>query len=607
MKKITYNELKKMWLSYLAEKGHTIIPGAKIVPENDPSTLFTTAGMQPLVPYLLGEKHPGGKRIANIQRCIRTVDIDEVGDHSHCTFFEMMGNWSLGDYFKKEKVAWSFEFLTSPKYLGIPVDRLHVTCFEGDSVAARDEECAKFWEQQGIPKSRIHFLNKKENWWAMASGLGPQGPCSEMFYDSGSKCTIDQKKCNPSCDCGRFTELGNDVYMQYVGEQTDKGIVLRPATQKNVDTGWGLERILIFANGHKSVYETELFAPVIRILEECVLKSCGSQSDKSMKGRSQLDAHLKTQSSSIRIIAEHTRAACAIIADGVVPSNTGAGYILRRLIRRAVRNANANNIPSDIYNKLIAFYNTYLEFDAKMVTEIFTAEVTRFEKTLSNGLKEFAKLETIDGKTAFHLYETYGFPIELTIEMAKEKGITVDMKEYEKAKQEHTDKSREASATAGAFKGGLADSCVETVRLHTAAHILLATLRKNFGTDVVQKGSNITPERLRFDFSFSRKIEPIELEKIEREINEIIAKQQDVTCTEMSVQEAQKLGAVGTFGDRYGERVKVYTIGKDSCEICGGPHIGNTRELGTFKIQKEEGVGTGIRRIKAIFVGNCNE
>ncbi|MDR0462029.1 MAG: alanine--tRNA ligase [Christensenellaceae bacterium] len=573
---MTYQELKKLWLSYLAGKGHAIIPSASIVPENDPSTLFTVAGMQPLVPFLLGQKHPAGVRIANIQRCIRTNDIDEVGDDSHCTFFEMMGNWSLGDYFKKEKIAWSFEFLTSPKYLGIPVEKLHVTCFDGKDdngreIAPRDTECAQFWEAQGVARDRIHFLPKSENWWAMGSGLGPQGPCSEMFFKSECKC--DAKcKCNPAKNCGCFTELGNDVYMQYTAKEVGK---IEPAKQRNVDTGWGLERILCFVNGYKSVYESEIFAPAIKLL--------------GGDGRH------------ARIIAEHTRAASMIVADGVIPSNTGAGYVLRRLIRRAVRTANANKIDGSIYEKLIKFYNTYLEFDAKTVIEVFTKEVNRFEQTLAKGLKEFEKVKgKLDGATAFHLYETYGFPIELTQEIATERGIKIDMDGFKVAQAEHSKASKAASAEAGAFKGGLADSGVETVRLHTAAHILLATLRKNFGADIIQKGANITPERLRFDFSLNRKLEPDEIEKVEKDVNQIIARKLDVIVKEMPLADARKIGATGTFSDRYGDVVKVYTIGDVSCEICGGPHVSNTKELGHFKIQKEESCGAGIRRIKAV-------
>jgi len=616
-----YNELKKMWLSYLSEKGHTIIPTAPVIPDNDPSTLFVTAGMQPLVPFLLGERHPGGKRLANIQRCVRTNDIDEVGDDSHLTFFEMMGNWSLGDYFKKEKIVWSYEFLTSKKYLGIPKEKIHVTCFEGDAVAPRDEECAKYWLDQGVPKDRIHFLPKSENWWGLASGLGPQGPCSEMFFQRDAATRLPCKKkqsCNPSCDCGNFVELGNDVYMQYVA---DKPGEIKPAKQLNVDTGWGLERILCFVNGHKSVYETELFKPALDIINSPFLNNLASQERWAVspckrgdpKGSGDFIHHS-------RIIAEHTRAACAIIADGVVPSNTGAGYVLRRLIRRAVRSHRelvSNGYPvsqylSDLFRDIIKFYSNkdYLDFDFAQVEEIFRNEVNKFIKSIDKGIKEFEKefdkstTKTISGKIAFHLYETYGFPIEITQEMARERGFTVNIDEYNAAKTQHTMASKTAAAAAGTFKGGLADSCQDTIRLHTSAHILLAVLRKNYGNDVHQKGSNITAERLRFDFSLPRKLEPDELVKIENQVNQIIAKNLDVTSQEMSVKQAQDQGAIGTFCDRYGSTVKVFTIGKAgdiaSKEICGGPHVKNTRELGKFKIQKEESSGQGVRRIKAI-------
>jgi len=593
MKKLTYHQLREMWLGFLREKGHAVIPSASVVPENDASTLFTTAGMQPLVPYLLGETHPAGKRIANIQRCIRTNDIDEVGDISHLTFFEMMGNWSLGDYFKKEKIAWSYEFLTSPKYLAIPQDRIHVTCFEGDKVndggdcvastgftsrIPRDEECAQYWHEQGIPKDRIHFFPKSENWWAVAGGVGPQGPCSEMFFHTDS-CKCGKKcKCNPAENCGCFVELGNDVYMQYVVEKTGSPCII--AKQQNVDTGWGLERILCFVNGQKSVYETELFAPAIEIVGE--------------------------NSVPARIVAEHTRAACVIISDGVVPSNTGAGYVLRRLIRRAVRMANKLNVPRDVFEKLINFYNTYLEFDRGNVTKIFLDEVTRFEKTLETGLKEFEKVigylktKELSGKTAFRLYETYGFPIELTQELAKERGLTINMTEYDEAKVKHAAASAAASAAAGAFKGGLSSTGDATTRLHTATHILLAVLREKFGSDVTQKGSNITPERLRFDFNLNRKVEKTELDEIERRVNEVIARNLDITMCEMTVADAKKSGATGVFDSRYGERVKVYSIGDFTSEICGGPHAANTGNLGIFKIQKEESVAAGVRRIKAV-------
>ena len=599
MQKLSYKELREMWLGFLKSKGHSVIPGSHVIPENDASTLFTTAGMQPLVPYLLGQKHPAGTRLANIQRCIRTNDIDEVGDNRHLTFFEMMGNWSLGDYFKKEKVAWSFEFLTSPSYLGLDPSTIHVTCFEGDKVAPRDEECAKYWEQAGVKADHIWFYPKSENWWAMSSGLGPQGPCSEMFVElPGKRCGA---KCGPACDCGHFTEVGNDVYMQYVVDAA--GEAAKPAKQKNVDTGWGLERILCFVNGHKSVFETELFAPALEI----ILSARQTHIEGATKAEKAKELSIAGHHS--RIIAEHVRASAVILADGVLPSNTGAGYVLRRLIRRAVRSANTLKIGRDIYEKLIAFYNSYLEFDADLVVKGFMAEVARFEQTLANGIKEIEKFLAdkhekgiFDGKTVFHLYETYGFPIELTEEIAKERGLKVDKAAFDAAKAEHMRQSQTASA--GTFKGGLADSGVETTRLHTAAHILLATLREFYGPEVVQRGSNITPERLRFDFSLPRKLEGEELAKIERKVNEVIAKKLPITCEEMSLSDAKERGAHGTFTDKYGDKVKVYSIGSGknlaSMEICGGPHATNTSELGTFKIQKEEAVSAGVRRIKAI-------
>jgi len=588
MKKMTYQQLRDMWLGFLADKDHAIIPSAPIVPENDASTLFTTAGMQPLVPYLLGEVHPLGKRIANIQYCVRTNDIEEVGDDTHLTFFEMMGNWSLGDYFKKEKVAWSWELLTSDKYLGFPKDKIHVTCFEGDATAPRDEECAKYWEQQGVPRDRIHFLNKKENWWAMASGLGPQGPCSEMFYDRGIP--LCGKDCNPSCNCGKFVEVGNDVYMQYVVETP--GGAAKPAKLQCVDTGWGLERILCLVNGYKNVYESEVFAPAISIIESSInLPHLPNFSFASFTREA-------------RVIAEHTRAACGIIAEGVIPSNTGAGYVLRRMIRRAVRMAKKLGTPTDTFTKIIEFYNTYLAFDRDKVTKTFLEEVTKFEKTLQAGLKEFEKLKEISGKEAFHLYETYGFPVELTRELAAEKNLTINMDEYNAARDKHAAASAAASAAAGAFKGGLGDTGEQTTRYHTATHLLLATLREMFGNHIEQRGSNITPERLRFDFNIDRKLTAEEIAQIEKRINEIIVRDIPVTYQEMPTAEAKKLGAIATFGDRYGDRVKVYSIGSGknvaSLEICGGPHVTKTGELGTFKIQKEESVAAGIRRIKAV-------
>jgi len=584
MNKITYNQLRNMWLDFFKSHGHAEIPSASVLPENDPSTLFITAGMQPLVPYLLGEKHPLGNRLTNIQRCIRTGDIDEVGDDSHLTFFEMLGAWSLGDYFKKERTAWSYEFLTSKKYLNIPKERIHVTCFEGNKSAPKDTECADFWLQLGVPKDRIHFLPCEDNWWGMPSGLGPQGPCSEMFF------------CD---DSGKHTELGNDVYMQYVGIRDGEGVKILPAKQKNVDTGWGLERILCFVNGHKSVYETELFAPVIEIIKTEMPKII------------ERDA---------RIIAEHLRASAVMISDGLTPSNTGAGYVLRRLIRRLVRVTNKYTTDFGFVKSCMPRFCEVLPKSGKNPNEIglvLDKEIQKFFQTLQKGVIEFNKIaRKIDGETAFYLYETFGFPIELTTEMAAERGIKVDLEAFEKAKIAHAQKSRDASAVAGAFKGGLADDGEATIKLHTVAHILLAVLRKNYGENVTQKGSNITPERLRFDFSLNKKLEGAELQKIEDEVNEIIKRNLVVSCVEMPKEEAKKMGATGAFWDKYGEVVKVYTIGAFppkpplgtttsetvSCEICGGPHVKNTSELGTFKIQKEEAVSAGIRRIKAILV-----
>ncbi len=585
MKKLSYRELREMWLSFYKENGHAVVPSASLVPENDGSVLFTTAGMHPLVPFLLGEKHPAGKRICNIQRCVRTGDIEEVGDSSHLTFFEMMGNWSLGDYFKKEKVAWSYEFLISPKYLGLPEDKIAVTAFEGDNIAPRDNEVAKLWEEIGIPKERIFFLPKSENWWQLPSGTGPCGPDSEMFFDTGKEAC--SKNCNPSCSCGKYVEIGNDVYMQYIID--NPGDKARLAPQKNVDTGMGLERLLCFVNGHKSVYDSEIFAPAIKII-------CESS------GRDYADNQKE-----FRIIAEHTRTATMMLADGVVPSPTGQGYVLRRLMRRAVRMANKINCKVDVYKKLIEFYTEFFKGIYEInsnVTVLFCNEVDKFSKTIEQGIKEFNKVVSftrnglLSGRIAFKLYETYGFPIELTTELANEQGINIDMPEFEKAKQKHAELSHTASA--GAFKGGLADIGEETAKLHTATHLMLAGLKKIIGNDVMQKGSNITPERLRFDFNCDHKLTAEEIIALENFVNDAINKKIDITIEEMTLQQAKDKGAEGAFANKYGDIVKVYSVGNVSCEICGGPHAKNTGDLGSFKILKEESSSAGVRRIKAI-------
>jgi alanyl-tRNA synthetase len=588
MKKLNYHEIRKMWLDFYRERQHAVIPSAPIVPENDGSVLFTTAGMHPLVPYLLGERHPAGTRLANVQKCLRTNDIESVGDMGHLTFFEMMGNWSLGDYFKKEKIAWSYEFLTSPKYLDIPKDLISVSCWVGNDTAPRDTVSAQLWEEIGIPRERIFFLS--ENWWGLDSG-GPCGPCSEMFMDTGKpSCGVD---CNPSCDCGRYLEVGNDVYMEYVST----GGKIELAKQKNVDTGMGLERLLCMCNGFKSVYESELFAPVI----EKIALACGKKYNPTDEF-----------ATAFRIVAEHTRAATVIISDSVMPTNTGAGYVLRRLIRRAVRMANRLGVVDlnatfgdaiNWYIDMLGVYYLNLIEQREHIIKAFCDEVAKFEKTLLNGLREFEKIVSylktaeLSGKTAFRLYDTYGFPLEVTQELAAEKGLTINMTEYDDAKEKHAVASG-AGAT-GVFKGGLADTGTNTAHLHTATHLLLATLKQIYGDSVVQKGSNITPERLRFDFNVDHKLEPAEIAEIEKRINAVIAQKLPVTMKEMSIAEAKAMNATGTFADKYGDIVKVYSIGDYSSEICGGPHAANTAELGVFKIAKEESVSAGIRRIKA--------
>ena len=558
-----------MWLDFYRARGHVIIPSAPVVPDGDASVLFINSGMHPLVPYLMGQKHPAGVRLANIQKCIRTGDIDDVGDATHMTFFEMMGNWSLGDYFKEDKIKWSWEFVTGKDYLGFAPEKIFVTCFEGDEVSPRDEESARIWQSVGVPKERIFFLGKKDNWWQLPNGTGPCGPCTEMHFDTGKGC---KKICNPACDCGRFIEIANDVFMEFIIDAP--GAKPRPASQKNVDTGYGLERVLCLVNGHDNVYDSEIF--------DGALKLVGS---KCTAGK---------------IVAEHTRAAVILIGDGVIPANTGQGYVLRRLIRRAVRYAQQlsfSNYRALIQNFADILGEFYPEVRDERIVKTFMDEVAKFERTLERGLREFGKLKELNGAVAFKLYETYGFPVEFTMELAKEKGMTFCIDEFNAEKQKHTKASQTASA--GAFKGGLADVSGETTKLHTANHLLLEVLRRQFGKTVTQKGSNITPERLRFDFTIDHKLTNEELAKVEAEVNAIIKKNLPVTFKEMTIADAEKIGAIGTFTAKYGDLVKVFFIGDESKEFCGGPHVSNTSELGTFKIVKEESVSAGIRRIKA--------
>ena len=596
MKKLTAKELKKLWFKFFEERGHKIVASASLLPENDATVLFTSAGMQPLVPFLLGEKHPAGTRIADVQKCLRTIDIDEVGDNSHCTFFEMLGNWSLGDYFKSEMIPWSFEFLTSEEYLGIPIDRLAVTVFEGDEVAPRDTESAEIWEKCGMPKDQIYFLPKNKNWWGIEGG-GPCGPDTEMFFDTGKPKCCDT--CSPACDCGKYLEIWNDVFMQF---KQDKEGNITPLENKNVDTGMGLERTIATLNGFESVYENEAFAKAIAKMEELTTKKY-NESDATKK--------------SFRIIADHLRAASFLLAEGLVPSNVMQGYVLRRLIRRALNHARKLEIE-DI--KLVEVVKVYLEYykdeyaemknNAETTVAEFEKEVAKFSKTISAGIKEFEKVASfmkdgvLNGKTAFRLYDTFGFPLELTIEMANEKGMKVDVDGYNEAFKKHQDLSK---ANAGqVFKGGLSDTSEQTAMLHTATHLLQAALRKIVSGDIHQKGSNITPERLRFDFNCDHKLTDEEKQKVEDFVNDAIKRNLPVVCEEMSLEEAKNSGAMGIFENKYGDVVKVYTMGDVSKEICGGPHAKNTGDLVSFKIIKEEASSAGVRRIKATIGANNN-
>ena len=603
MRNLSSRELRQLYLDFFRSKGHAVIPSASLIPENDPTVLFTTAGMHPLVPYLMGQKHPAGTRLTDVQKCVRTGDIDEVGDTSHCTFFEMLGNWSLGDYFKKESIAWSWEFLTDEKWLGIPKEKLSFTCFEGDADAPRDTVSYDRWVEMGADPSHIVYLPKKNNWWGPAGLTGPCGPDTEIFYDTGRPaCGPD---CKAGCDCGKYLEIWNNVFMEYnkVGEGK-----FEPLAQKNVDTGMGLDRTIATLQGVESVFDTDAFAGIIELI--------GKLSHHSYK---ESDATVKA----FRIIADHIRCATFILGDqrgvtpsnvdqGVTPSNVDQGYILRRLIRRSIRYAMQLNIPRygivEIASAVIDQYGDIypeLEENREKVLSELKREENRFADTLKKGIKEFNKTAAnaqdgkIDGISAFHLYDTYGFPIELTMELAQEKGITVDVDGFHAAFAEHQKKSQ-AGATQR-FKSGLADHQEATTALHSATHLLHKALRVVLNDDTIsQKGSNITAERLRFDFSFPRKLTPEELKAVEDLVNEQIGRHMPITCEEMTVAEAKAQGAIGLFESKYGERVKVYTMGDFSKEICGGPHAQNTGDLGHFVIKKEEASSSGVRRIKAI-------
>lgn len=594
MRELTSETLRELYLTFFREKGHAIIPSASLIPENDPTVLFTTAGMHPLVPYLMGEKHPEGRRLTDVQKCVRTGDIDEVGDERHCTFFEMLGNWSLGDYFKEEMIPWSYEFLTSEKYLGIPSDKLAVTVFGGDEEMnlPKDVEAAELWEKCGIKRENIYFMPRSNNWWGPAGLTGPCGTDTEMFYIRGEK----KEGGDPDND-GAFLEIWNDVFMRF--NKLADGTYAE-LSQKNVDTGMGLERTLCVLTGKNSVYETDIFEVAIKKIEE-------------LTGKGYLDDEETTRA--FRILLDHMRTATFMIGDpkGVVPSNTDQGYILRRIIRRAVRFGRSISLPegslSVIADTFIEKYkDVYPELVAnrQRIVEELNKEEQKFTKTLQDGLKEFEKAASkvengvIDGASAFRLYDTYGFPIEITEELAKERKLSVDRAGYDTAFAEHQQKSRAGGDAV--FKCGLADHKEETTYLHTATHLLHAALKKVCSEDIQQKGSNITVERLRFDFNFPRPMTKEEIQAVEDLVNEQIRLDIPVVMREMPLEQAKEEGFTGLFESRYGNVVKTYTIGDFSKEICGGPHAERTGQLGAFKIQKEQSSGAGVRRIKAVLV-----
>ncbi len=579
-------EIRNKYLDFFKKHGHAVIPSASLIPENDPSVLFTTAGMQPLVPYLLGEKHPEGTRLTDYQKCVRTNDIDEVGDNRHLTYFEMLGNWSLGDYFKEESIKMSFEFLT--KELQIPVEKLSVTCFAGDEDCPRDDVSANVWKEAGILDGHIYFYGKDDNWW-IAGEEGPCGPDTEMFYDTGKPaCGPD---CQPSCDCGKYVEIWNNVFMEYYKDKNGYSKL----KQRNVDTGLGLERMTMLLQGKETPFDTELFLPVMEKIQEL-----------------QKVDHIESR----RIIAEHLRSSMMIIADGGRPSNIDRGYVLRRLIRRMIRHMNKLQIDLSELSNLIDInvenlkeMYPELEQNRETIKNVINEEKDKFVKTLTHGEREFDKemqkakqqgKTQIDANVAFRLYDTYGFPPEVTKELADENNMTVDMKGFEELFKAHQEKSRQGSTQK--FKGGLADQNEKTIAYHTATHLLHQALRTILGDHVKQSGSNITEERLRFDFTHPQKMTKEEIQKVEDLVNEQIQRDLPVTCEEMSYEDAKKSGAIGLFTDKYGDKVKVYTIGDFSKEICGGPHVTHTGDMGRFKIKKEESSSSGIRRIKAVLI-----
>jgi len=593
---MTAEELRSLDSDFFIGKGHTVIQGASLIPQEDSTILYTPAGMQPLVPYLLGEKHPAGTRLVDVQKCIRTGDIDEVGDSSHLTFFEMLGNWSLGDYFKRESITWSFEFLTSSKWLGFNPEQLHVTVFAGDDQVPPDMEAAEIWEQVGISRDRIYFLGRDDNWWGPTGNTGPCGPDTEMFIDTGKPSCGPE--CRPGCGCGKYFEIWNDVFMEY--RRTADGQYV-PLEQKNVDTGMGVARTVAMMNGCMSIYDIPQFQPLFGFLKK--LSGVGSEPDVQTLR-------------SLRIVSDHIRTATHILGDdqGIPPSNLDRGYVLRRLIRLAVRHGRKLGIDDPFTSRMAEIVidsessvHKELARNRSFILEELSQEESRFEKTLQSGLREFEKLlpnllknpaGTIPGRIAFKLYDTFGFPVEFTAELASENELTVDMEGYRKAFKKHRELSKQGGDQK--FKGGLADNSEMVTRLHTATHLLHKALKEVLGDHVEQKGSNITDKRLRFDFSHPEKMTDDEIARVEKRVNEIIKADLPVSCSEVLLEDALKEGAIGLFRNKYDDMVKIYRIGDFSLEICGGPHAVRTGELGVFRIVKEMSSSRGVRRIRAV-------
>jgi alanyl-tRNA synthetase len=585
---ISSDKLKKMYLDFFQKNGHKVIANASLIPENDPTALFISAGMHPLVPYLLGQPHPSGKRLVNVQKCLRTSDIDEVGDSFHLSFFEMLGNWSLGDYFKEESIPWSYEFLTGKEWLNIDEKRLYVTVFAGDEKVSRDTESARIWEELGFPKEKIFYLPREDNWWGPVGSTGPCGPDTEIFYDTGKEQCGSE--CKPGCPCGKFNEIWNNVFMEYNRTPDGEYELLE---QKNVDTGMGVERTVAVLQGRDNVYETEIFVPLINKIKE-------------LAG---IEVISENQTRSVRVICDHSRAATFLLAEGIVPLNAEQGYVLRRVIRGAIRHGKLIGIEEEFLSVLsqivIETYSgdyPHLKLNEDFIGTELRKEYKKFNNTLARGLNRFNRIannnKKIDGKDAFLLYQSFGFPIEITKELGLENGIFVDIDGFHEEFEKHQQVSR-ASADKK-FGSGLADTSNETVKLHTATHLLNEALRRVLGNDITQKGSNITQERLRFDFNFDRKLTDQEIKAVEEMVNGEIKEALPVKRIETTLDEAIRMGSQAVFEQKYGEKVSVYSIGDFSVELCSGPHVENTCELGRFKIIKEEGISAGVRRIRAV-------